>query len=156
MSRAVNRLVFVVLGAGFGFALVEARATDPAAIVDMFLLRDLHLFGVIGSAIATAALGFALQRRRGRALFGAACELGPKPLHDRVLAGGIVFGAGWALSATCPGTALAQLGEGKLYALSTIAGISAGSLLHALAGTRIERALPAFPPGRAPGRSPER
>jgi uncharacterized membrane protein YedE/YeeE len=141
----MSSAVYVLFGAAFGFALVQARAADPAAIVDMFLLRDLHLFGVIGSAVATAAVGFALVARRPRALSGAACELGRKPFHDRVLAGGVVFGAGWALSATCPGTALAQLGEGKLYALATIAGIAAGSALHALAGKRIERALPAFP-----------
>jgi len=47
-----------------------------------------------------------------------------------VLAGGVIFGLDWRLSATCPGTALAQLGEGKLYALPTIAGILAGAWIQ--------------------------
>jgi len=124
-------LAFLASGAVFGFLLSMARATDAAAIVGMFRLTDLHLFGVIGSAIATAALGIALLKRSGaRTASGQAIALQPKPYHGAVLMGGVIFGLGWGLSATCPGTALAQLGEGKLYALPTIAGILAGTWIQ--------------------------
>jgi hypothetical protein len=124
-------LAFVASGAVFGFLLSMARATDAAAIVGMFRLTDLHLFGVIGSAIATAALGIALLKRSGaRAASGQAIGFQPKPYHSAVLMGGVIFGLGWGLSATCPGTALAQLGEGKLYALPTIVGILVGTWIQ--------------------------
>ena len=121
----MNKGVFVLAGAVFGFLLARARATDYAAIQGMFLLTDLHLVGVIGVAIATAAAGIALLKARGLA-----AGFARKPYHRAVLAGGIVFGVGWGLSGTCPGTALAQLGEGKLYALATIAGITLGTWIR--------------------------
>lgn len=126
-----NRLVFLLAGAVFGFLLSNARATDPAAILGMFRFTDLHLFGVLGVGVAVSAAGLALLRGRGaRTLAGGPIQLEPKPYHRAVFAGGLVFGAGWALSGTCPGTALAQIGEGKLYALATVAGILAGTWLR--------------------------
>lgn len=124
-------VAFLASGALFGFLLSRGRATDYAAILGMFRLTDLHLFGVIGVAVATAAAGLALLRKSGaHALGGGPIKVEKKPYHKAVFAGGVVFGIGWALSGACPGTALAQLGEGKLYALSTIAGIIVGTWLR--------------------------
>ncbi|MBI3855688.1 MAG: YeeE/YedE family protein [Planctomycetes bacterium] len=124
-------LLYVVWGALFGFLLHQARVTDYDAILNMFLLRDFHLMGVMGSAIAVAALGLAVLRRRARSSpSGEPTELRPKALHGGVIAGSLLFGIGWALSGACPGTALAQLWEGKLYALATIAGLFAGTLSY--------------------------
>jgi uncharacterized membrane protein YedE/YeeE len=127
----VKQLTFLAAGGVFGFLLSQARATDFAAIHGMFELTDLHLFGVIGVAVATAAAGLALLRRgAGTALNGERIHIAPKPYHRAVFGGGLVFGVGWALSGACPGTALAQLGEGKLYALATVAGIAVGTWLR--------------------------
>jgi uncharacterized protein len=127
----VGRLKFVLWGAGFGFLLHQARVTDYDAILGMFLFRDFHLMGVMGGAIATAAIGLWLVRRRARsAPNGEPAEVRSMALNGGVIAGSLIFGAGWALCGACPGTALAQLGEGKLYALSTIAGILLGTLAY--------------------------
>ncbi len=137
-------VVFLSAGALFGFLLSQARATDYAAIHGMFKLTDLHLFGVIGVAIATAAAGLALLRRgASTALNGERINVSPKPYHKAVFAGGLVFGVGWALSGACPGTALAQLGEGKLYALATVSGVVLGTWL------RQRLASPSVKPARA-------
>jgi uncharacterized membrane protein YedE/YeeE len=129
----VKRVVFVAFGALFGFLLSRARASEYEAIRGMFLLADLHLFGVIGVAVATAAIGLQLiKRSAARSLDGQPIRLACKPFSKLALAGGLIFGAGWALAGTCPGTALTQLGEGKLYALATVAGILLGTWLHEL------------------------
>jgi len=142
----VKRLVFVAFGALFGFLLSQARASSYEAIRGMFLLTDLHLFGVIGVAVATSALGLWLIRRSAaRSLDGQPIRLACKPYRKAVLAGGLVFGAGWALAGTCPGTALTQLGEGKLYAFATIAGILVGTWLQELVHSRSTRRLDAAP-----------
>ena len=61
----------IAFGALFGFILSRSGATDYDAIRGMFRLTDLHLFGVIGSAVAVSALGFTLARKRHlRALNG--------------------------------------------------------------------------------------
>jgi uncharacterized membrane protein YedE/YeeE len=94
----------------------------------MFRLTDLHLFGVIGGAIGTAAIGLWLIRRGGnRTLAGDAVEVRRKPLQPGVFSGGLVLGAGWALSGACPGTSLVQVGEGKLLATFTVVGIILGT-----------------------------
>lgn len=131
---------YVLLGIVFGFLLSRVGATDYDAIAGMFRLSDLHLVGVIGVAIALNAVGFALIRRyRVATRAGEPIALAPKPMTRGVVLGGLLFGAGWALSGTCPGTALAQIGEGKLAALATFAGILLGAQVHAL------RARPSAP-----------
>ena len=129
---------FIVFGALWGFVLSRARATDYDTIAAMFRFTDLHLYGVIGSAIATAALGFWLLRQAGsRTATGRPVELSDKPWHLGAVWGGLTFGAGWALSGACPGTSLAQIGEGKLVAWFTAAGILLGTYLYGRARSRI-------------------
>jgi uncharacterized membrane protein YedE/YeeE len=117
-------------GVLFGFVLSRVGATDYDAIAGMFRATDLHLMGVIGGAVALSALGFTVVRRKAvRSLNGERIALTPRPMTRWLVAGSLMFGSGWALSGTCPGTALAQLGEGRWAALATIAGILLGSYL---------------------------
>jgi uncharacterized membrane protein YedE/YeeE len=59
-----------------------------------------------------------------------------RPIHRGTLLGGVLFGAGWALSGACPSIALVQLGEGQLAAAFTLAGIFTGNGLYAVARER--------------------
>lgn len=121
----------VGFGVLFGFLLVRLGAAEPEAISGMFRLTDLHLIGVIGLAIALNALGFALLRRRkARALSGAPLALAVKPMVRGMLLGATLFGVGWALSGSCPGTTLAQVGTGQLGALLVFVGILGGAWLE--------------------------
>jgi uncharacterized protein len=122
---------FTVFGIVFGFVLSRARVTDYDVIAAMFRLVDFHLFGVIGSAIATAALGLWLLRRTGNTtIAGAPIEVRRKPWQRGAIWGGLLLGSGWALSGACPGTSLVQVGEGKVVALFTVAGILVGTYLY--------------------------
>lgn len=117
-------------GVLFGFVLSRVGATEYDAIFAMFALRDLHLAGVMAVAIAGLALGFGAVRRRSlTSMSGQALTLQPKAMTPGLVLGGLLFGVGWAVSGTCPGTALAQLGEGRLSALATVAGILLSSTL---------------------------
>lgn len=125
--------IFTGFGALFGFVLSRGRVSDYDTIAGMFQLSDLHLFGVIGAAIATAGLGLWLIRRAGnRTITGAPVELRRRPWQPGAFLGGLVLGAGWALSGACPGTSLVQVGEGKLLAVFTVGGIFLGTYLFGL------------------------
>ena len=64
-----------------------------------------------------------------------------KPLRPaRNILGGVVFGAGWALTGTCPGTGLAQIGEGQTLAVFTVAGMVLGAWAYRFVAA--PRALP--------------
>lgn len=118
---------YLLFGTLFGYFLSKARATDYDTIVDMFLLREFHLYGVIGTAVGVVALGLFLLRKAGRpTVTKRPFEAEPLSFEPRRLIGAFLFGIGWAWTGTCPGTSLAQLGEGKFVAFFTVAGILAG------------------------------
>jgi uncharacterized membrane protein YedE/YeeE len=139
----------VIFGVLFGFVLSRIGATDYDAIAGMFKLTDLHLMGVIGGAVALSALGFWLIRRSAaQSSNGEPIVLTQKPMTRWLVPGSLMFGVGWALSGTCPGTALAQLGEGRWMALATIAGILLGSYLvdSRLAAAKVRETRPGQDP----------
>jgi hypothetical protein len=120
-------LVFILFGFFFGYFLSKSRATDYDSIQDMFRFKDFQLYGVIGTAILVVAAGLFLTHRfKKPTLSGKALDWKPLKFEPHRLIGALLFGAGWALAGSCPGTVLTQIGEGKIFAVFTIAGIGAG------------------------------
>ena len=127
-------LAYLLLGVGFGVVLVESQVVSWFRIQEMFRFDAFHLYGVIGSAVATAAAGLWAIRRFGlRTLHGEPIEVAPKRWGrsrvpgGRYTLGGLVFGFGWALLGACPAPLFALLGGGI--------GTMAVALAAALAGT---------------------
>jgi uncharacterized membrane protein YedE/YeeE len=88
------------------------------------------MYGILGSAMLTALISMQILRRVGaRALNGERIAVPDKVLGGgyRYWVGGIVFGAGWALTGACPGPLFALVGSG--------ATIFIGTAVAALAGT---------------------
>ena len=48
-----------------------------------------------------------------------------------IIAGGAIFGVGWAVSGYCPGTCVVGSSEGKLDAVATLVGALVGALIFA-------------------------
>ncbi len=122
---ATRQALLLPLGLALGYSLSRIGFTDYAEVHRMFVFDDLRMFLVFMGAVLVTGLGTAaLGRWRA---------LPKKRVHLGVVVGGVLFGLGWALTGACPGAALAQLGEGKLYALVSLAGIALGTLaFHAL------------------------
>jgi uncharacterized membrane protein YedE/YeeE len=73
------------------------------------------MYGIIGSAVVTAAISLALiQRFRLRSASGDVISIAPKPLGSGIqyALGGTIFGLGWALTGACPGPLVALIGNG--------------------------------------------
>jgi uncharacterized membrane protein YedE/YeeE len=136
-SRLLRHLPYLFWGALFGFILSRAGATSFRLINDMFLLKNFHLYGVIGGAIATATPGiFLLKRLREAGRIKRPMKFPSRKFALGTWAGAPLFGIGWAITGTCPGTSLSQLGEGHFYALATVLGILFGNWLFYLARPR--------------------
>jgi uncharacterized membrane protein YedE/YeeE len=60
----------------------------------------------------------------------------PRPIHKGTLAGGLLFGMGWALSGACPSIAAVQIGEGQLGGVFTLAGMFGGNFLYSVVHER--------------------
>ena len=61
----ITKLTGVIVGIGFGFVLAWAQLTEPSVIHRMLLLREAHVFLVMGSAVVTAAIGIRWLRIAG-------------------------------------------------------------------------------------------
>ena len=128
----LSNLVYVGFGALFGFLLSRAGATTFDFYAGLFLLEDFQLFWVIALAAATGAVGIPLLewRKPSSLMQGEPISFTRKPWKRGLLFGSLLFGVGWGLSASCPGTALAMIGEGKLAPLFTLLGILVGTAMY--------------------------
>ncbi|MBW2463442.1 MAG: YeeE/YedE family protein [Deltaproteobacteria bacterium] len=70
----------------------------------------------------------------------------PKPLHKGTVIGSVLFGVGWAITGLCPGPIFVGIGEGKLYALVTLAGVFAGTTLLGVAHPKLSALMGVAPP----------
>lgn len=127
LSPAESPLPYLGFGLLFGYFLSKSRATDYDSIVAMFRFQEFQLYGVIIMAVVVVSLGLFLLRRSGNTTFsGQSMKMETLAWDPNRLAGAFLFGAGWALAGTCPGTSLTQIGEGKVIAVATVIGIAAG------------------------------
>ena len=121
---------YFLLGSLFGIVLTKAEIVSWFRIQEMFRFESFHMYGIIGSAIAVAAVSVALLRRAGvHALSGESISIPAKTLGVgcRYWIGGALFGVGWAFTGACPGPMFALVGAGS--------SVFAVTVFSALAGT---------------------
>lgn len=127
-------------GLVFGIGLLLSGMADPAKVLGFLDLAgdwDPSLALVMAGAIAVAAVGFAVARRRAKSLLGAPIQLPTKRTVDRrLIVGSTLFGAGWGLAGFCPGPALVALGMGEARAIVFVLAMLAGMGLFLLFETR--------------------
>lgn len=129
MDKKIGFLVFGIL---FGFTLSRVGASEYDLIVGMFIGQDYKLVGVIVTAIIVGAVGMQVLKRFSRPVRnGEALQISRKELKKWSLFGAALFGIGWGMSGACPGTVLAQLGEGKIFGFFTFAGMIFGTFIYA-------------------------
>jgi uncharacterized membrane protein YedE/YeeE len=131
-ARAIPASVRVVpFGLALGFALSHIGFADYTEVHRMFTFADLRLFMTFACAVLLTALGFAL--------FGGKSSPPSRPLHKGTIVGAALFGLGWAVAGACPGVVLVQIGEGRIVAFVSLAGVIAGAWLYGLVHARYFR-----------------
>jgi uncharacterized membrane protein YedE/YeeE len=122
----MGALIQLAFGALFGLALFSTGAADFDAMERMFLFRDAHLFLLAGmtTLVSAAGLFFLLRSRAAEGI-----RATQRRVHRGSVPGGVLFGLGWGLSGTCPGTALVQVGSGHVIAIVTLSGILLGNFV---------------------------
>jgi uncharacterized membrane protein YedE/YeeE len=119
----------LVLGLGFGFLLHKAGLTHYARIVNVYRLRDMTVIRFMLAALLAGAI--AIQAAVDLGL--AAAVPVPSTFVIADLVGGIVFGIGMATAGYCPGTIVAEAGEGRLDAwIAGLPGLLAGAIVFGL------------------------
>lgn len=119
----------IILGLLFGFALQRVGATNPANIINMLRLTDLHLMKAIFFAIGVSSTLLFVLMSIGAIDAG---HLSVKSSYIGVIVGGILLGAGFAVAGYCPGTGLTALADGRKDALFFLGGGFLGALIYTL------------------------
>lgn len=134
-----KNLSFLGFGMLFGYALSRVRASDYNYIYHMFTGKDFTLALVMASAIIVGAIGMRiLAMNQYKGFRGQIIEVNVKKLTKYTAVGGMIFGIGWGMSGACPGTLLAQIGEGKIMGIVTLFGAVLGTYAYALLKNRYE------------------
>ena len=129
MNKKIGFLGFGIL---FGFVLSRVGASDFDLIYGLFIAADLKLAWVIITAIIVGAIGMQILKRVTQPVrSGEKLKTSHKKLGRYSIFGGLLFGLGWGISGACPGTVLAQLGEGKILGLFTFLGMISGTYIYA-------------------------
>jgi len=133
--RATPLWQYVLAGIAFGFVLMKAEAVSWFRIQEMFRFHAIHMYGLLGTAVGTAAITLRLLQARGaRTRDGAPLALQPKTMGRgvRYAAGGAIFGLGWAFTGACPGPLFALTGAGATVMLAAIASALLGTFTYGL------------------------
>lgn len=123
---------FLLIGMFFGIVLVKSEAVSWYRIYEMFRFQSFHMYGIIGTAIATGILFLQISKKGYlKSIIGAEIFV---PIKEngfvRYIIGGTIFGLGWALIGACPGPLYILLGTGVYSMIIVIAAAMVGTFIY--------------------------
>ena len=122
----------LLVGTYLGILFTKSEVALWNRVHKMFLFQEAHMYLIIGVAIVVAMLSMLVIKRLGiKTVEGQPITYQPKPFHTGVIIGGMMFGAGWAITGACPGPIYAQIGAGEWLAVLTLAGAMLGMFSYA-------------------------
>jgi uncharacterized protein len=132
---------YVLVGAYFGFVLAKGEVISWFRIQEMFRFQGFHMYGVLGSGVAVAALSILVIRASGMtALDGTPIAIPRKARtrwNARYWLGGLCFGLGWGLLGACPGPIYTLIGTGATVFVVALASALAGTWAYAALARRL-------------------
>lgn len=119
--------ISLLIGCGFGFALERAGFSSSRRLAGVFYFTDMAVIKVMFTALVTAMLGISIMAALGWIQMDRIYLM--PTIYGAQVAGGLLFGVGFAMGAWCPGTAAAGLAAGRIDALVFLVGSVVGSIL---------------------------
>lgn len=117
----------------FGAGLLISGMAQPAKVLnflDLFGTWDPSLALVMAAALAVSGLGFAIAKNRKPLLAAQSFWPTRSEIDSPLLAGAVLFGAGWGLVGLCPGPALVDLATLSPQVIVFVIAMTAGMALH--------------------------
>ncbi|XMO87064.1 DUF6691 family protein [Algibacter sp. AS12] len=130
----MKAIKFLLVGIFFGIVLVKSEAVSWYRIYEMFRFQSFHMYGIIGTAIASGILFLQIAKKGHIKSIKGADIYVPKKDNGlaRYIIGGTVFGLGWALIGACPGPMYILLGTGVWSMIIVIASAVLGTFIYGL------------------------
>ncbi|MBI5592361.1 MAG: YeeE/YedE family protein [Deltaproteobacteria bacterium] len=118
----------LVIGVLFGVSLEKAGFGSSKRLAGIFYFRDMAVLKVMLTAIVTAMMGLSIAIWTG--IVAPATQIYyMQTYYGTYVVAGLLFGAGFAMSGWCPGTAVVGLASGKIDAVVFLGGTVIGSIL---------------------------
>ena len=125
-------LCVLLIGTYLGILFTKSEVAKWERVNKMFLFEEAHMYLIISVAILVATVSMAvIKGLEIPSIGGKKIKYKPKPFHRGVIFGGIMFGAGWAITGACPGPIYAQIGAGEWMATITLVGAMLGMFCYA-------------------------
>ncbi len=113
-----NYFIYGLFGLLTGIVMSLIGFSDFNEVHKMFTLSDFRMTFAFVGAVVLLSIGFFVFDRKRQT---------PRKIYNKgTLPGSFIFGAGWAITGSCPIIAMIQIGEGQLAALFVIFGIYFG------------------------------
>ncbi len=111
--QLLPNIKFLIVGMLFGILFIKAEIISWYRIQEMFRFQSFHMYGVIGSAVFVGIVSvFFIKKYNIKTISGEAITMQDKKFNKGNIYGGLIFGAGWAITGACPGPIFAQIGTG--------------------------------------------
>jgi len=132
-------LKYAITGILFGIVMTKSEAISWFRIQEMFRFQSFHMYGIITTAIVIGVIATQLIKRfKIRDISGNPIIFNPKDMSIwRYLAGGTIFGLGWAMTGACPGPMFVNFGYGYSMMILIIIGALLGTLLYGILRTKL-------------------
>jgi uncharacterized membrane protein YedE/YeeE len=137
----IRFLITLILGFFFGSVLIASQAFSWYRIQEMFHFHSFHMFGLLFSAIGTAALSlFAIRKLGVKSIDKNVINVKPKKMEWKAnLIGGTIFGIGWGISGACSAPVFILAGFSWKIGLILLSGALIGTLIFGLIESKIPK-----------------
>ncbi len=135
----MRKLIFLILGIFFGIIMTKSEVISWYRIQEMFRFDSFHMYGVIGSALATGVLLLFLAKRlKWKNVDGDLINQPDKAKNFwRYILGGTFFGLGWALTGACPGPIFTLIGNGYMSFIVVLLAAVLGTFIYGVLRDRL-------------------
>ena len=123
---------FIFAGILFGIVMTKSEAISWYRIQEMFRFDSFHMYGIVGTAVVLGIISVAIIKKwKHRDVEGNPISFQPKEKSViRYLAGGAIFGLGWAMTGSCPGPIVVNIGYGYFSLLIVFVFALLGTFLY--------------------------
>src|SRR5690554_5555696 len=130
----MRNIIYLFIGLFFGITMYKSEAASWFRIYEMFNFQSFHMFGLMGTALATGViLVQIIKRKKVKDIDNNVIVIPDKDKSiTRYLVGGTIFGLGWALAGACPGPIFVLTGAGYLPMLVVLASALVGTWIYGL------------------------
>jgi uncharacterized membrane protein YedE/YeeE len=135
----MKAIKYILAGILFGIIMTKSEAVSWYRIQEMFRFQSIFMYGIIGTAVIPGIILVAIIKKyRLKDLYGQPIHFMAKDKRwKKYLAGGSIFGIGWALTGACPGPVFVLLGQGYAVMFIVILGALAGTFVYGLFRDRL-------------------